>query len=134
MRKSLAAVVVVLTFLGACSSEPASNNSSVTAMAQRDALIEAGLNAYVSGDMARAETLFRQVLDANPNDAFANLNLGVIKARTNRTAEAVAHYEAAVTYGKDVYIDDLYTQTGSIEASNITVAQVAAGNLQRLTN
>lgn len=58
--------------------------------------LDSGQQALQSGDLARAEQLFRQHLSQHPGSAEALSNLGAICSRREQFAEAVAFYEKAL--------------------------------------
>ncbi|MEX0890690.1 MAG: tetratricopeptide repeat protein, partial [Gemmatimonadota bacterium] len=65
-------------------------------------------NLLVSADrLDEAETLYRQLLEANPNDAVVRSNLAVVLTRQGRTDEANAIYTALLD-SPDVTTDDAF--------------------------
>ncbi len=60
---------------------------------ERQALNYAGLMSAESGDLARAETLFRHLILVAPQLASAHENLGSVVAKQGRHDEALAHFE-----------------------------------------
>ena len=52
-------------------------------------LRERGFALHEQGDLAAAETIYRDVLQRNPNDAEVNYALGVLTLHTGRYAVAV---------------------------------------------
>lgn len=58
--------------------------------------LDSGQQALESGDLTRAEQLFRQYLAQNPSSAEALSNLGAICARREQFSEAVTFYEKAL--------------------------------------
>lgn len=58
-------------------------------------LMREGLGALRAGDAARAETLFRQVLDRVPGHAGAQFNTGLALAAQGLPAQAMAAYRSA---------------------------------------
>ena len=54
-----------------------------------------------AGRLAAAERQYRRVLAADPQNAEANYKLGVIASQTDRVAQAVPHFAAALKMGPD---------------------------------
>jgi len=55
----------------------------------RGARLAAGVERFQAGDLAGAERSFRQVLDAEPDDADALHLLGLCRHQVGQSAEAV---------------------------------------------
>lgn len=64
-------------------------------LALGDVLAE-GQRAFQTGDLARAESLFREYLKTNPKSAEATSNLAAVLARREQFAEAIALYHQAL--------------------------------------
>ncbi|HBY64663.1 MAG TPA: hypothetical protein DEH78_32995 [Solibacterales bacterium] len=58
--------------------------------------LDAGRQAFLAGDLARAETVFREYLKGNPNSAEAMSNLAAVLSRRERFPEAVTLYQRAL--------------------------------------
>ncbi|KAF0192298.1 MAG: TPR repeats containing protein [Gammaproteobacteria bacterium] len=56
---------------------------------------------HQSGNTADAEALYRQILDASPDQLDARLRLGRLYAETNRPDKAIAEFEAIAKHGGD---------------------------------
>jgi protein O-GlcNAc transferase len=65
-----------------------------------EANVEAVLNAavaeYRAGNLGEAERLYRELLAAQPDQADAHHNLGVLATQTGHPAEALGHFQAAL--------------------------------------
>ena len=61
----------------------------------------AGLNAN-GENLARAESLYRQVLEADPTHALAHFNLGLILDRTGQSEAAIEAYVTAIQLKPDM--------------------------------
>lgn len=59
-------------------------------------LFETALNRHKEGKLAEAETLYRQVLAANPDHPYANNNYAILLRAQRRWDDAVACYRRAV--------------------------------------
>lgn len=66
-------------------------------LAQDIALVmQSAIEQYHKGEFTDAQALFEAILEAMPNHADANYNLGVVKVQTGQPAEAVANFEVAL--------------------------------------
>ena len=72
------------------------------------------------------------ILAQNPNDAWANLNMGMVKARTGRRDEAIAHYRLAEANGANEQVVGLVRPGAENEQYEGTVSDVARRNLEGL--
>lgn len=131
MRKVLVAAIAAVSLLGACETQTASD--SAQPVSPERASLQSGLDAFKAGDLAGAERAFSDVLRSNPKDPFANLNMGAVKALTGRRDEAVAHYQVAIDNGEGVAVGSTVEAGGGVNNSITTVAEVARGNLDRLS-
>ena len=122
MRTLFASLVGAALLLGACA--PAE-------VTQSD--LTKGLQAIKEGRLPAAEQHFNAALAEDPNDPYANLNLGMVKARTGRREEAIGHYQLAIANGEGKQIVGL-VRPGSTdeEAFEGDVADVARRNLEKL--
>jgi len=59
-------------------------------------MLARGVDCYERGAFQEAEQLFRQLLDAAPNDAEAHYRLGLNLKRQDRLTEAVASFQQAI--------------------------------------
>ena len=132
IRRAIVAAVAGAFLLAGCATESGSDSAGNQGNAEQ-ALIEQGIAAYKAGDLAGAEASWAQVLQTQPNNPYAHLNLGVVKAVTNRKQEALAHYQTAAQYGGDAPIVQTINQSGGVAgSSSTTVAAVATDNASRL--
>jgi tetratricopeptide (TPR) repeat protein len=65
-------------------------------------ILQDGYRSQSAGDLARAERLYRQALDIEPDDVRALNLLGALFARAGRFNEAVATLTRAVTLGSEL--------------------------------
>ena len=73
--RAIAVLFIGATMLvGACAQQTAAPESELSL----------GLAAIKEGRLPAAEQHFNKILATDPNDAYANLNLGMLKARTGR--------------------------------------------------
>jgi Flp pilus assembly protein TadD len=63
--------------------------------AQSSVLLLAGRAAFASAQLARAELLFRRLVDRDPADHYAHAALGRTLSRCSRHHEAVTHLRLA---------------------------------------
>ncbi len=88
-------------------------------MTSSAAAMELGVQQQQAGNLGQAETLYRQVLGAEPNHPNARFRLAVICQMQNRMAEAVEQYRHL-----------LRSQPGSAQAqNNLGLALAALGQL-----
>ncbi len=59
-------------------------------------LFELAVSFHQSGDLVQAETLYRQILQADPVYTDAFINLGIALQATGRSQDAVACFREAV--------------------------------------
>lgn len=62
---------------------------------EADELVQDGIEAYLDGDLERAERAYRRALRKRPDDPAALYNLGVLLRVADRHAEAEAMFRAA---------------------------------------
>jgi tetratricopeptide (TPR) repeat protein len=74
----------------------ASTDRTANAYAAADAK-RSGSVAYAGGDMSRALEQYEAAVEATPDDAEAQNNLGQLLVRMGRATDAIAHFDAAVT-------------------------------------
>lgn len=120
--RAVAMFVGAALLLGACAQQEAPQSQ-----------LSLGLQAIKDGRLPAAEQHFNTILAEDPNDAYANLNIGMLKAKTGRREEAIGHYQLAAAKGEDKPVLSL-VRPGSKEAPNFegTVADVARKNLANL--
>lgn len=121
MRMIAVALLSAAVLVGGCANEVTETDLSK------------GLAAIKEGRLPAAEQHFNTILAKDPNDAYANLNLGMVKAKTGRRDEAAAHYRLAEANGGDTEVQSL-VRPGSSDAEPFqgTVADVARRNLANL--
>lgn len=123
MRKMLMPALGLVLLLGAC--------EQPTQTAQSDLAL--GLEAIKEGRLNDAEQNFNAILASDPNDPFANLNLGLVKASTGRREEAIGHYQLAAANGENVSVQSLVKPgVADSPAVDTTVAELARQNLNNL--
>jgi clan AA aspartic protease (TIGR02281 family) len=76
-----------------------STASVATAIGGVTELNDAGKAAYMRGDLATAERLFREALQAAPDDPTLHYHLGVVLTKQSRWKEAKEAYERCVRLG-----------------------------------
>ncbi len=73
-----------------------------------DQLFQQGNAAYKQGDFSEVESIFRQVIKIDPNNAVAYNNLGIALRQQGKLEEAIASYQKAIELDPnyaDVYIN-----------------------------
>jgi tetratricopeptide (TPR) repeat protein len=96
--------MMAILFAAACQALAACSGSAVrqepvpAAVAQVDsaALFARALAAQESGNADRAQTLWREVIAAEPTQAAPHTNLGVLHRQAGRIDDAIREYDAAI--------------------------------------
>ncbi len=85
-------------------------------------------DAIMAGDFAQAETLLRQGLAQNPQDATRLLNLAFVLQSTGRAAEAASVYEKVLQMESNpvVAVADPYTISQPARAKRVAKKGMAA--------
>jgi Tfp pilus assembly protein PilF len=93
--------------------------------------LDDGWKLIKSEDYAAARAHYQSVLAEDPNNPYANLNLGVALEELGDNAMAAKHYQVAISTGKDAQIQEV-AQDGHSAGRNTTVSKVAEENLAGL--
>lgn len=115
-----AAFLAAMLALGAC----AASDGGVSKY-------ERGFQLLAAQDYVAAETFFTEILEDDPDDAYAHLNLGAAHEAQGNFVTAEKHYEEASRLGKGKQIGKTVFN-GDVKAENTTVASVADYNLANL--
>jgi Flp pilus assembly protein TadD len=99
--------------------------------AERSTALDDGWKLIKAEDYAAARAQYQSILAENPNDPYANLNLGVALEELGDNATAAKHYQVAIANGKDAQILEV-AQDGKIASRSTTVSKVAEENLASL--
>lgn len=130
MRNVMVAAMAAAALLGGCASQ--SDNAQVDEPSAESQMLAQGIDAFKAGDLAAAEASWNEILKRDPNDPYANLNMGALKAVTNRTEEAVAHYKLAAENGERSPIVQTVSRNGTTVNVDTTVSNVARENVSKL--
>jgi tetratricopeptide (TPR) repeat protein len=90
-----------------------------------------GWDMIAAQDFSSARAHYQSMLAENPNDPYANLNLGVAYEELGDKQLAAKHYQVAIANGKDAEIQEV-AQDGKTAARSTTVAKIAQENLAGL--
>jgi tetratricopeptide (TPR) repeat protein len=90
-----------------------------------------GWDMIAAQDFSSARAHYQSMLAENPNDPYANLNLGVAYEELGDKLLAAKHYQVAIANGKDAEIQEV-AQDGKTAARSTTVAKIAQENLAGL--
>ncbi len=93
--------------------------------------LDDGWSMLVAEDYASAQAHYQSMLAEDPNNPYANLNLGVAYEETGDTEMAAKHYQVAVANGKDALLQAV-VDDGKVTPRSTTVAKVAQENLASL--
>jgi len=99
--------------------------------ASQNTSLDDGWKLIKAEDYASARAHYQTVLADNPNNPYANLNLGVALEELGDKAMAAKHYQAAIANGKDAQILEV-AQDGNVAGRLTTVSKVAEENLASL--
>lgn len=87
--------------------------------------------SIVAEDYSSARAQYESILAEDPNNPYANLNIGVAYEELGDTSMAAKHYQLAIANGAEAQIEEV-AQDGHTAARATTVKQVATENLARL--
>ena len=125
-RPALSALALLTALvLAGCSDDPADNASpsagSGSASSSADTLVQTGLQQLQAGETATARTTFQNVLELDPENAYAHYNLGLIAQEAGKDALAVEHYDAALKtaadFGSALYNKGILLETSDLEGA-----------------
>jgi len=88
--------------------------------------------SIVAQDYSTARAAYESILAEDPNNPYANLNIGVAYEELGDTAMAAKHYQAAIANGAEAPITEV-AQDGNTAGRKTTVKQVATENLARVS-
>ena len=88
--------------------------------------------SIVAQDFNSARSQYESILASNPNDPYANLNIGVAFEELGDNAMAAKHYQIAIANGENSPISEV-AQDGATAGRETTVKTVATENLKRVT-
>lgn len=88
-------------------------------------------NAVVAEDYASARARYQSILAENPDDPYANLNIGVAHEELGNRAQAAQHYRVAIANGANAEVEEV-ARDGLTARRVTTVRAVAQRNLARL--
>jgi adenylate cyclase len=77
--------------------DPESDFAKINLASILDGFLSNGWSRSVQQDQARAEKLFREVLERDPNDARAHIGLGILRRVQNRLDDARIELETGIT-------------------------------------
>jgi len=127
-RRALAPVLVTLSvLLVACSS----TNTPASPQATAGKLITLGISAQASGNLALALKDYAGATGADPADAYAYYDLGVVYQQKNDSANAVAEYNRALL-ADPTYQPAMYNFATVETATNPALAIFEYNQLLRL--
>ncbi len=93
--------------------------------------LDTGWTMITEQDYASSQAHYQGMLAEDPNNPYANLNLGVAYEELGDNEMAAKHYQVAVANGKDALIQEV-AQDGNVAPRETTVAQIAEENLRCL--
>ncbi len=93
--------------------------------------LDDGWTMITEEDFGSARAHYQSMLADDPNNPYANLNLGVAYEETGENEMAAKHYQVAIANGKNAQIGAV-AQDGTITSRRTTVAKIAQENLASL--
>ena len=93
--------------------------------------LDNGWKMITAQDFSSARAHYQSLLAENPNNPYANLNLGVAYEELGDKQMAAKHYQVAVANGKDAEIQEV-SQDGNTAMRATTVSKIAQENLAGL--
>ncbi len=93
--------------------------------------LDDGWTMITEEDYGSARAHYQSMLADDPNNPYANLNLGVAYEETGENEMAAKHYQVAIANGKNAQIGAV-AQDGNVAPRETTVAKVAQENLAGL--
>jgi Flp pilus assembly protein TadD len=90
--------------------------------------LQDGYEAMTQGNYIKAEEYFTKVLDINPENPYALLNLGVIYQKTDRIEQAKAMYNKVIALGAT----QKPSEVTDASAEGKSLVQIAKDNLATL--
>lgn len=91
--------------------------------------LQEGWELMVAKEYAAARDQYKSVLEEDPDNPYAHLNLGVAYHRLGQTQRANRQYELAIEHGGSARVTQVAEETG-IASRTTTVADQARQNLQ----
>lgn len=90
--------------------------------------LQEGYAMMTQGNYIKAEEYFTKVLDINPNNPYALLNLGVVYQNTDRIEQAKAMYNKVIALG----VTETPHEVTQATAEGKSLVQIAKDNLSTL--
>jgi tetratricopeptide (TPR) repeat protein len=91
-------------------------------------LLNKGYESLQAGDFSKAKMLFLKVLETDPTNPFAMMNMGVIYEKEGRNDLAMKMYQEIVAGGSDAVAD----KSNDPDKTGMTLRNLAMENLERL--
>lgn len=133
MRSVLVAAIVSVALLGGCSTGGGSSAKTAgSGASQQQVQLDRAIAAIKARDYSEAETILTGILANTPNDPYANLTMGALKAIVDEKPAARQFYQVAIQNGGSAPIRQTVTANGTTNVVNTTVAAVARDNVSRL--
>ncbi len=96
-RPAIAAVALLaLLIVTGCSGDTSDERPPSAGQSAADTLVQTGLQLLDTGDEAKARATFENVLELDPNNAYAHYNLGLLAQDAGNDALALKQYDAAL--------------------------------------
>lgn len=92
---------------------------------------QAAWDSIIAQDYNSARAQYQSILAEDPDDPYANLNIGVAYEELGDNAMAAKHYQVAIANGAEAPIQEV-AQDGNKAGRSTTVKQVAQENLARI--
>ena len=116
-RFACACALLTLTLLGV-----AACGSQSTPAQQAAALVTKGLQAQLSGDLATAESDYKQATQLDSSNVYAHYDLGTVYDKQGNNVQAVSEYQTALEINPN-FVDALFNMGVDTSASDPTGAE-----------
>jgi general secretion pathway protein D len=102
--------------------------NETTTLEHTNKLLMKGYESLQSGDFSKAKMLFLKVLEIDPANPYAMMNMGVIYEKEGRNDSAIKMYQEILAGGSDAVAD----KTNDPDKTGMTLRELAMENLERM--
>jgi general secretion pathway protein D len=102
--------------------------NETTTLEHTNKLLMKGYESLQAGDFSKAKMLFLKVLEIDPANPYAMMNMGVIYEKEGRNDSAIKMYQEILAGGSDAVAD----KTNDPDKTGMTLRELAMENLERM--